>query len=163
MATHPHIIYIITHDIERFPEQYPATVDSFAEPVASDDRDMKAVRSLLKNTNLEFRALKLTYSANRDGWNAPSFHRKVDKLGGGLVVCTTEDGLVCGGVRIVADCDVSCFVDRKSYLRTLLSSTIQKDGSDMEKLVGRLLHFCLYSSEDLESYRPNFRKLVGLR
>lgn len=82
---------------ERFPEQYPAVLDEWAEPVASDNSEMAALRPLLKNTNLEFRDLKLTYSANRDGWNANSFHKKVDKLGGGLVVCTTSDGLVCGG------------------------------------------------------------------
>jgi hypothetical protein len=84
---------------ERFPEQYPAIQDEFADPVESDTTDMAAVRPLLKNTNLEFRGLKLTYSANRDGWNANSFHNKVDKLGGGLVVCTTKDGLVCGGCK----------------------------------------------------------------
>lgn len=82
---------------ERFPEQYPAVLDEWAEPVASDDKDMAVLRPLLKNTNLESRGLKLTYSANRDGWNPVSFHKKVDKLGGGLVVCTTTDGLVCGG------------------------------------------------------------------
>ncbi|VEU41296.1 unnamed protein product [Pseudo-nitzschia multistriata] len=82
---------------ERFPEQYPAVLDEWAEPVASDDKDMAVLRPMLKNTNLETRGLKLTYSANRDGWDPVSFHRKVDKLGGGLVVCTTEDGLVCGG------------------------------------------------------------------
>jgi TLD len=82
---------------ERFPEQYPAVVDEWADPVATDDAEVAALRPLLKNTNLEFRRLKLTYSANRDGWNAAAFHRKVDRLGGGLVVCTTTDGLVCGG------------------------------------------------------------------
>ena len=85
---------------ERFPEQYPAVVDEWAEPVASDNAELATLRPLLKNTNLEFRDLKLTYSANRDGWNADSFHRKVDKLGGGLVVCTTTDGLVCGGCKL---------------------------------------------------------------
>lgn len=84
---------------ERFPEQYPAVLDEWAEPVASDNAEMAALRPLLKNTNLEFRDLKLTYSANRDGWNANSFHKKVDKLGGALVVCTTSDGLVCGGCK----------------------------------------------------------------
>jgi hypothetical protein len=83
--------------VERFPEQYPAVLDIWAEPVASDNNEVKALRPMLKNTNLEFRDLKLTYSANRDGWNANAFHKKVDKLGGGLVVCTTSDGLVCGG------------------------------------------------------------------
>lgn len=62
---------------------------------------MAAVRGLLKNTNLEFRNLKLTYSGNRDGWNPIKFHQKVDKLGGGLVVATTQDGLVCGGCKFV--------------------------------------------------------------
>ena len=52
---------------ERFPEQYPAVLDEWAEPVDSDNAEMAALRPLLKNTNLEFRGLKLTYSANRDG------------------------------------------------------------------------------------------------
>jgi len=82
---------------EKFPEQYPAVIDEWAEPVASDDKDMAVLRPMLKNTNLESRGLKLTYSANRDGWNPVAFHKKVDKLGGGIVVCTTTDGLVCGG------------------------------------------------------------------
>ena len=58
---------------------------------------MAKIRPLLKNTNLESRGLKLTYSANRDGWNADAFHRAVDRLGGAIVVCTTQQGLVCGG------------------------------------------------------------------
>lgn len=82
---------------EKFPEQYPAVTDQWADPVATDDKDMAVLRPMLKNTNLETRSLKLTYSANRDGWNPVAFHKKVDKLGGGLVVCTTADGLVCGG------------------------------------------------------------------
>lgn len=82
---------------EKFPEQYPAVVDEWAEPLATDDKDMAMLRPMLKKTNLEFRGLKLTYSANRDGWNPSAFHKKVDRLGGGLVLCTTTDGLVCGG------------------------------------------------------------------
>lgn len=82
---------------DRFPEQYPATKTEWAEPVASDDKEMALVRPLLKNTNLESRKLKLTYNAARKGWNANAFHQAVDKLGGALVVCTTQDGLVCGG------------------------------------------------------------------
>jgi hypothetical protein len=116
----------ITVTTERFPEQYPAVVDEWADPIESDNAEMAALRPMLKNTNMEFRGLRLTYSANRDGWNAPAFHKKVDKQGGGmgsglirktmehirrlnvvnaisfcsctgLVVCTTSDGLVCGG------------------------------------------------------------------
>lgn len=49
----------------------------------SDNAETAALRPLLKNTNLEFRGLQLTYSANRDGWNADAFHKRVDKKGGG--------------------------------------------------------------------------------
>jgi hypothetical protein len=82
---------------ERFPEQYPATVDEWAEPLETDDREMSVLRPLLKNTNMETRGLKLTYSASRNGWNAAKFHKAVDKKGGALVVCKTEQGLLCGG------------------------------------------------------------------
>ncbi len=82
---------------ERFPEQYPAVKDEWAEPVSSDDNEMKIIRPFLKNTNLENRALQLTYDASRDGWDAASFHNAVDKKGGGVVLCQTERGLICGG------------------------------------------------------------------
>lgn len=82
---------------ERFPEQYPATIDEWADPVATDDKEMAKLRPLLKNTNLEERGLKLVYNANRNGWNPDAFHRAVDKKGPSLVVLTTTDGLVCGG------------------------------------------------------------------
>jgi hypothetical protein len=78
-------------------EQYPATKDEWAEPIASDDADMKVLRPFLKNTNLEFRALKLTYDGNRDGWDPISFHKAVDKKGGAIVMCVTRMGVVCGG------------------------------------------------------------------
>lgn len=82
---------------DRFPEQYPATKTEWADPVASDNKEMAKLRPLLKNTNLETRGLKLSYSASKNGWNADAFHRAVDKKGGGLVVCTTQSGQVCGG------------------------------------------------------------------
>jgi len=82
---------------ERFPEQYPAVVDEWAAPVKSDNAEMARFRPLLKNTNLEERALRLTYDANRDGWDAQAFHRAVDRQGGALVVCTTRLGVTAGG------------------------------------------------------------------
>jgi hypothetical protein len=83
---------------ERFPEQYPATVDDFdVASVEADDKEMAALRPLLKNTNLEERAVYLTYSANNNGWSAEAFHNAVDRKGGALVVCTTTSGQVCGG------------------------------------------------------------------
>lgn len=82
---------------ERFPEQYPAVLDEWADPVESDDREMALLRPLLKNTNLETRGLRLTYDANRDGWDPVKFHEKVDKQGGAIVFCTTRAGIQCGG------------------------------------------------------------------
>jgi len=82
---------------ERFPEQYPATTDEWADPVKSDTSEMARFRPLLKNTNLETRGLRLTYDANRDGWDASAFHKCVDRQGGALVVCTTRLGVTAGG------------------------------------------------------------------
>lgn len=82
---------------KRFPEQYPATVDEWAEPVVGDTKDIAFIRPLLKNTNLEYRLLTCTYDANKDGWNAQKFHEKVDKKGGAIVVCRTNNGFICGG------------------------------------------------------------------
>jgi len=84
-------------DSNRFPEQYPATLDEWAEPVEGDDAEMALLRPLLKNTNLETRNLKLTYDGNRDGFDPITFHSKVDKLGGAIVLCTTRMGIKCGG------------------------------------------------------------------
>jgi hypothetical protein len=81
----------------RFPEQYPATVDEWAEPLEGDDAEMKKLRPLLKNTNMEFRNMQVTYAGNKNGWDALTFHQAVDRKGGALVVCTTSDGQVCGG------------------------------------------------------------------
>lgn len=82
---------------DRFPEQYPAIKDAWADPVDSDDKDMQIIRPYLKNTNVESRAIKLSYDANRDGWDAITFHQKCDKLGGAIVLCETRMGIVCGG------------------------------------------------------------------
>mmetsp|Transcript_8059 Transcript_8059/g.13350 ORF Transcript_8059/g.13350 Transcript_8059/m.13350 type:complete len:339 (+) Transcript_8059:93-1109(+) len=82
---------------ERFPEQYPAVLDEWADPVVGDDKEMALLRPLLKNTNLETRNLRLTYDANRDGWDPTIFHSKVDKQGGAIVFCTTRAGIQCGG------------------------------------------------------------------
>mmetsp|Transcript_29295 Transcript_29295/g.49927 ORF Transcript_29295/g.49927 Transcript_29295/m.49927 type:complete len:332 (-) Transcript_29295:160-1155(-) len=82
---------------ERFPEQYPAVLDEWADPVEGDDKEMALLRPLLKNTNLETRNLRLTYDANRDGYDPVTFHSKVDKQGGAIVFCTTRAGIQCGG------------------------------------------------------------------
>ena len=82
---------------DRFPEQYPAVLDQWADPLEGDDAEMATLRPLLKNTNMETRNIRLTYDANRDGWDPTIFHSKVDKQGGAIVLCTTRSGLKCGG------------------------------------------------------------------
>ena len=80
------------------PENYYATTDEWAEKLPEDtDADIALLRQTLKYTNLEFRPLKLVYSANRDGWNAKSFHERVDKLGPAVVLARTSSGGVVGG------------------------------------------------------------------
>lgn len=82
---------------ERFPEQYPATVNEWADPVAGDDKEVAKLRPLLKNTNIETRLLQCVYNANKNGWSAEKFHHCVDKKGPSLVVATTTSGQVVGG------------------------------------------------------------------
>lgn len=58
---------------------------------------MKLIRQLLASTNLEYRPLKLVYSAAKDGWKSTIFHKKVDKLGPALVLGRAATGEVIGG------------------------------------------------------------------
>lgn len=81
----------------RFPEQYPPTVNEWADPVEGDTAEMALLRPFLKNTNLETRALRLTYDANRDGWDPVKFHGRVDRQGGGVVYGVTRGGIQFGG------------------------------------------------------------------
>jgi hypothetical protein len=58
------------------------------------------VRPLLAGTQLEDRALKIVYRASKQGWNPSAFHKCVDKLGAAVVLCTSTDGLMFGGLYI---------------------------------------------------------------
>eukprot|EP01041_Mallomonas_annulata_P009733 gene9733-20246_t len=82
---------------ETRPENYPCIKDVWAENLPTDKDDMLIVRQTLANTNLENRELKITYSANRDGWKATIFHQKVDKLGPAVVLARTASGGLFGG------------------------------------------------------------------
>ncbi|KAG5177031.1 hypothetical protein JKP88DRAFT_88709 [Tribonema minus] len=83
--------------IENFPDQYPATKDRWADPVAGDTKDMALFRPALAQTMLEKRKLKCVYDAARDGWRPAAFHRGVDKKGPGVVLARTAGGAVVGG------------------------------------------------------------------
>lgn len=80
------------------PENYYCTTDEWAAPLACDlDPDAALVRQTLRYTNLETRALRLVYSAEEHGWNAASFHSRVDRLGPAVVLARTVSGGVVGG------------------------------------------------------------------
>uniref|UniRef100_A0A7S2ZQV6 TLDc domain-containing protein n=1 Tax=Rhodosorus marinus TaxID=101924 RepID=A0A7S2ZQV6_9RHOD len=84
-------------DRDRFPEQYEATLDEFADPVASDTEEMALFRPMLARTQLVTRELQLLYDAEEHGWTASAFHECVNKKGAGVVLAVTEGGTVCGG------------------------------------------------------------------
>lgn len=83
-------------DRDRFPELYPAPLDEFADPVASDVDEIILFRPLLARTQLQTRAIQLVYDANRDGWTSEAFHSCVDRLGASVVLVRTAKA-VCGG------------------------------------------------------------------
>ena len=94
----PEDIGLSRYDSSSKPENYPCTKSRWAELLPEDnDSDMKLLRPLLAQTNLEFRPIKLVYSASRDGWKAAEFHRKVDAKGPAVVLARTVSGGVIGG------------------------------------------------------------------
>jgi hypothetical protein len=74
--------------VTKFPEQYAATYEPLTVSVSSDGRDAKTVRPLLKQTQLERRKLQVVYSAQQHGWDAKTFHRRVDGRGASIVLAT---------------------------------------------------------------------------
>lgn len=58
------------------PKGRPALVDEFAAPLPSDDTpELKAARSVLKQTQLEYQPLGLAYDANVHGWRQGTYPR----------------------------------------------------------------------------------------
>ena len=83
---------------EEWPDQWPALLDEFAEPLPSDDTpELKNVRAVLKQTQLENQPLGLAFDAGVHGWKASSFHTQLDGQGAAILVATTTDGTVFGG------------------------------------------------------------------
>eukprot|EP01026_Neomeris_dumetosa_P055281 TRINITY_DN5015_c0_g2_i1.p2 TRINITY_DN5015_c0_g2~~TRINITY_DN5015_c0_g2_i1.p2 ORF type:complete len:316 (-),score=40.55 TRINITY_DN5015_c0_g2_i1:517-1431(-) len=82
---------------EALNEQYPATTTEFAEPVESDSEEMALFRPLLAKTQLEEKELRLCYDAEKDGWNAESFHSRVAAYGAAVVLARTQGGAIIGG------------------------------------------------------------------
>lgn len=75
---------------KEFPEQYPATYELNDLIIQSDDKlpEAKMVRPLLKQTMMESRSLQKIYDAELHGWDARSFHSRVDGKGAAIVIAT---------------------------------------------------------------------------
>ena len=53
-------------------------------------KEAQLIRPVLKQTMLKSRPLQLVYDANLYGWDAHSFHQRVDGKGGAIVVATYQ-------------------------------------------------------------------------
>ena len=83
-------------DIVTYAEGQPATYELNDNVVPFEFADAALVRPLLKQTQLETRPLQLVYDANRDGYDAQTFHNQVDAKGAAVVLAKVG-GKWCGG------------------------------------------------------------------
>ena len=84
---------------EEWPDQWPALCDgSSADALPSDDtEELRLVRAVLKQTQLETMPLGIAYDASTHGWRASSFHTQCDGQGAAVLVAQSRDGVVFGG------------------------------------------------------------------
>jgi len=84
---------------EEWPDQWPALCDgSAAAALPSDDtEELRLVRAVLKQTQLEYMPLGIAYDAETHGWRASSFHTQCDGQGAAVLVATSSSGAVFGG------------------------------------------------------------------
>ena len=78
-------------------DKVAAVKDRQANSLKGDNVDAALVRPLLAGTQLEFRAIQVSYRASKNGWNPAAFHKCVDNRGPAIVLATSSDGLVVGG------------------------------------------------------------------
>jgi hypothetical protein len=79
-------------EVGSFPEKTAATYELLQtfNPSAWLGDTSAFVRPLLKKTQLERRNLQVSYDANRHGWNARTFHQKVDGKGAAVVLVKVQ-------------------------------------------------------------------------
>ena len=84
---------------EEWPDQWPALCDgSSADALPSDDtEELRAIRAVLKQTQLEYMPLGIAYDAATHGWRASSFHTQCDGQGAAVLVAESTSGVVFGG------------------------------------------------------------------
>ena len=78
-----------------YPEGKPATYELQKGKFGSFGPE-SIVYPLLKQTQLQDRGLKVVYDARRDGWDARSFHRKVDGRGASVVLAKVRGRWIGG-------------------------------------------------------------------
>jgi hypothetical protein len=69
-----------------YPEKYAATYELSKTFIPLEFGSAAFVRPLLKQTQLENRKLQVVYDAKRHGYNAKTFHQKVDGKGAAVVL-----------------------------------------------------------------------------
>lgn len=80
------------------PEMYPADTTTFlSEVLPSDEGDVRYLRKLLANTQLEQAPLRLAYDSASNGLSVHAFHDAVNTYGAALLVCYMSHGAVVGG------------------------------------------------------------------
>ena len=75
----------------RYPEKFPATYELSNYKVPFEFGDAAFVRPLLKQTQLENRKLQVAYDAKKHGFNAKTFHSKVDGCGSAVVLAKADN------------------------------------------------------------------------
>lgn len=70
-----------------YPESSAATYELLDYGLPFEFGDAALVRPLLKQTQLENRPLQVAYDANKHGYNAQTFHQKVDGKGAAIILC----------------------------------------------------------------------------
>jgi hypothetical protein len=75
----------------RYPEKFPATYELSNYKVPFEFGDAAFVRPLLKQTQLENRKLQVAFDAKKHGFNAKTFHSKVDGCGSAVVLAKADN------------------------------------------------------------------------
>lgn len=79
-----------------YPESKPATYDLLPSSPLDMFNPLAIVKPMLKQTQLENRQLKIVYNAQKDGWDARSFHKKVDGKGASVVLAKVRGKWIGG-------------------------------------------------------------------
>jgi TLD len=111
---------------DRAPDRPPITRVKKARDLSMKLIDSINLGELLKGTTLAGQQLEMIYSGARDGWDAKSFHLKVDydPPVPSLVVCKTKSNVICGAYNALG---WQTRDDYRDSLRTFLFRAVGKN------------------------------------